>query len=116
MRATHALAAGSVPAAPDLAAADCGDSKPERVTRYDAAMRAVRMTRAVQAGEIIAEIPSSMMASITPGQKLYVSVRVGPVIVQREVEALQPANPGQKLFVRATDGQVMSVLYSGDDK
>jgi len=84
--------------------------------RYDRAMGAVRLAHDLQPGDVVAEIPPSMMAGIGPGEKLYVTVRVGPVLVQREVEALQPANPGQKLFVRAADGQVISVLYAGDGK
>ena len=114
MRATRALVVGAVPSAQDLVAADCGNAKPAPAVRYDAAMRTVRLTRALQADDIVAFVPAAMMASITPGQKLYVSVQVSPVIVQREVEALQPANPGQKLFVRAADGKVFSVLYTGD--
>jgi len=116
MRATHSLAAGQVPAAGDLVVAECGDSKPNSVVRYDADLRAVRFTRPVQADEIIAAIPRDLMTVIIPGQKIYVSVRVGPVVVQREVEALQPANPGQSLFVRTVDGQVMSATYAGDGR
>ncbi len=116
MRATRALTAGSVPSAQDLVPADCGAGKPAAAVRYDTGMRAVRMVRAVQPDEIVAEVPPAMMASISPGQKLYVMVQVSPVVVQREVEALQPANPGQKLFVRAADGKVFSVFYAGETK
>lgn len=114
MRATRALIAGAVPAADDLVEVDCGDIKPPLVVRYDADMRTVRLARPVHADEIIAAIPVSMTAAVSPGEKLFVVIRVGPVMLQREVEALQPANPGQKLFVRTADGQVMSALYPGD--
>jgi hypothetical protein len=116
MSAVRALNAGAVPSAEDFAAADCGAHPPVPAVRYDANMRAARLTRGLAQGEIIAGIPSSMMASVSPGQKLYVTVQAGPVLVQREVEALQPANPGRKLFVRAADGKVMSVLYSAGGK
>ena len=112
MQAVRVLSAGTVPAAGDFTAVDCGDTKPGLAVRYDAGMRAVRLVRALQPGDVVADIPASMMATISPGEKLYVGVQVGPVVVQREVEALQPANPGQRLFVRAADGQVMSVLYA----
>lgn len=115
MRATRALAAGKVPAAADLASADCGAGHPAAAVRYDAALRAARLSRPLQADEVIAAIPASMMADVVPGQILYVQIRVGPVVVQREVTALQPASPGQKLFVRAADGTVMSVRYPGID-
>lgn len=114
MRATRALIAGAVPAVGDLVAVDCVDVKPPSVVRYDADMRIVRLTRPVHADEIIAAIPVSMTAAVSPGEKLFVVIRVGPVMLQRQVEALQPANPGQKLFVRTADGQVMSALYPGD--
>lgn len=116
MRATHALAMGTVPTADDLVAADCGEAKHGSVVRYDGQMRAVRLARNVQANEIVDAVPSAMLASISPGEKLYVNILVSPVVVQREVEALQPAYPGQKLFVRAADGKVFSVLYPGDAK
>ena len=115
MRVTHALSAGAVPSAGDFITADCKGQVVSAV-RYDRAMGAVRLAHDLQPGDVVAEIPPSMMAGIGPGEKLYVTVRVGPVLVQREVEALQPANPGQKLFVRAADGQVISVLYAGDGK
>ncbi len=114
LRATRALAAGTVPAASDFAAAACGDTKPLPAVRYDKGLRAARLMRALQPDEMIADLPAAMMAGVVPGQKLFVQVHVGPVVVQREVEALQPANPGQKLFVRAADGTVMSVRYGGD--
>ena len=116
MRATHVLVAGAVPVAGDLVETECGDAKFAQAVRYDRTMRAVRLVRALQPDEVIAAVPPAMMAGIGPGQKLYVSVHVGPVVVQRQVEALQPANPGQKLFVRAENGQVISVLYSGEAK
>lgn len=111
--AMRPLSAGAVPSAEDFAAASC-DGRPESAVRYDANMRAARLTRDLAPGDVIAEIPSSLMAAVSPGQKLYVTARVGPVLVQREVAALQPANPGQKLFVRASDGEVMTALYSGE--
>lgn len=114
LRAVHALAPGVVPSADDFAAADCGEDMPATAVRYDGGMHAVRMIRAVDPDEIVPAIRPSMLAAVSPGQTLYLSVKVGPVTVQRKVEALQPANPGQKLFVRAADGQVMSVLYPGD--
>jgi hypothetical protein len=113
MGATHALAAGAVPTAQDFVAVACGAVKPTAALRYDAGLHAARLSRALQPGDLVAGIPSSMMDSIRPGETLYVQAHVGPVVVQRPVEALQPANPGQKLFVRAPDGTVMSVLYSG---
>ena len=113
MRATHALAVGAVPTARDFAAIACGDAKPVRVLRYDAAQRAARLMRPLQPGEVIAAVPASMVAAIRPGETLYVQAHVGSVVVQREVEALQPARPGQKLFVRAADGTVMSVRFDG---
>lgn len=112
--AVRPLSAGAVPSAADFAAADCGGNPPEAAVRYDANMRAARLIRDLAPGDIVAEVPAPLMASISPGQKLYVTVQAGPVLVQREVEALQPANPGRKLFVRAADGKVMSVLYSGE--
>ena len=112
-RATHALAAGAVPSADDFSAADCGAEPPAPAVRYDTAQRSARLSRPLAQGEVIAAIPSSMMAGVVPGQTLYVQIRVGPVVVQREVTALQPASPGQKLFVRAADGAVMSVRYPG---
>lgn len=114
MRATRALAVGAVPSAEDLVPADCGQARPATAVRYDRQMRAVRLVRAVQRDEIVPAVPSSVLAAISPGQRLYVAVQVSPVVVQREVIALQPANPGQKLFVRADDGKVFSVLYPGD--
>ncbi len=114
MRATHALTAGAVPRTRDFVATACGETNPTTAVRYDRALRAATLARAIQPGEVIATIPASIMAGISPGDKLFVQVHVGPVVVQREVEALQPANPGQKLFVRAADGTVMSALYSGD--
>ncbi|WP_443751365.1 hypothetical protein [Asticcacaulis solisilvae] len=114
LRATRALAVGAVPGVSDFTAVACDGTKSAPAVRYDAAMRAARMTRALQPGDVIAAIPASMMAGISPGQKLFVQVHVGPVVVQREVEALQPASPGQKLFVRAADGTVMSVRFTGD--
>lgn len=113
MSATRPLSAGSVPSAEDFVAANC-DGRSQSAVRYDATMRTARLTRDLAPGDVIAEIPSSVMAAVSPGQKLYVNARVGPVLVQREVAALQPANPGQKLFVRAADGEVMTALYSGE--
>lgn len=113
LRATHGLAAGTVPTASDFTAAACNDARPAPAVRYDRTLHAARLSRAVQPGEMIADLPVSMITGIVPGQKLFVQVHVGPVVVEREVEALQPADPGQKLFVRASDGTVMSVRYGG---
>lgn len=113
LRATHALAAAAVPVASDFTAAACDETRPMPAVRYDRTLRAARLSRALQPGETIADLPVSMITGIVPGQKLFVQVHVGPVVVEREVEALQPANPGQKLFVRASDGTVMSVRYGG---
>jgi len=112
MRAEHALAGGAVPTAGDFTAVACGDAKAVAAVRYDAAMQAARLSRALRPGDVIAAVPPSLMAGIVPGDKLYIQVHVGPVVVQREVEALQPASPGQKLFVRSADGEVMSVRYA----
>jgi len=113
LRATHALAAGAVPAASDFTAEACNDAKPLPAVRYDKALHVARLSRDLQPGDVIADLPASLMTGIVPGQKLYVQVHIGPVVVQREVEALQPADPGQKLFVRASDGTVMTVRYDG---
>lgn len=113
LRATQAMAAGTVPPASGFVAADCGESRPATAMRYDTALRTVRLARALQPGDVVAGIAPGLMADIMPGQALYVVSRVGPVVVQRRVEALQPANPGQRLFVRGGDGKVMSVLYAG---
>ncbi len=116
MRATHSLIAGQVPSEDDLIPTDCGDVKPASVVRYDADLRSVRFARSIQPNEIIGSIPKDLMAAVTPGQRLYVSVKVGPVTVERVVEAMQPAKPGQSLFVRTADGQIMKVLYSEGDQ
>ena len=113
LRVTQALAVGEVPAPRDFVPAACGDAKPVRAVRYDAALRAARLARALQPGDIIAAIPPGLMAGIGPGDILSVESHVGPVVVQRQAEALQPAHPGQKLFVRTADGTVMSVRYPG---
>ncbi len=114
MRAVRDLAAGAAPSAQDFVADACDSGKPKTVMRYDASMRTMRLTRALNAGEVVAAAPSAMMAGIGPGESLYVATQAGPVVVQRKVEALQAANPGQKLFVRTGDGTVMSVLYAGE--
>lgn len=113
MRATHTLAAGAVATAEDFLPVACGDTKPASGLRYDAAQHAARLVRSLQPGDVVAAVPAALLATVRPGDTLYVQVHVGPVVVQREVQALQAAKPGQKLFVRAANGTVMSARYGG---
>jgi flagella basal body P-ring formation protein FlgA len=110
MRPVRDIAAGTPLAARDFEHADCPAKAPRAAFSYDARRGAARASRDIAAGEAVAALPAFALADVSPGQKLYVSVRVGPVVVEREVEALQSGRAGGRIFVKGSDGRVFSAL------
>lgn len=100
---------GAAPTSDDFETSACSPSKLTRAFRFDAATGSARAVRDLSAGEVVAALPASAIASVIPGQKLFLTTRVGPVEVDREVTALQPARSGGALFVRTQDGKIFSV-------
>jgi hypothetical protein len=106
--------AESIPAVSDFAVADCKTAATAGVLHYDRRVGLVRAVRDIQRDEVVAAVPGFELASVRPGQKIYISTRVGSVRVQREVEAVQAASDGRRLFVRAADGAVFAVPFPVD--
>jgi len=111
-RMLHAVEAGALLAASDVAPAECGGRGPAPAFRYEPASGAARAVRALAAEEIVPAVPAAALVAVRPGEPLILAVRRGAVTLNRTVTALQPARPGQKLFVRAADGRVFAVRYA----
>lgn len=108
-----ALPSGAIAAARDFAPASCERNQAMTALRHDSATGLVRTGRDLQIGDHVAMVPSSELAAILPGERLYLSTQVGPVRIDRQVEAVQPAAQGQAVFVRGDAGPAFSVPAGG---
>jgi hypothetical protein len=102
------LPAQSIASADAFIATSCAEPPPSNVFRYVVQTRSVRLRRDLKAGERVGIVPAGDLASVLPGQQLFLAASVGPVRIERAVEAVQPAAAGQSLFVRTDDGSVFS--------
>lgn len=107
IRALHAVTAGAIPTGEDVAPSPCTAPQPAAF-RFDPAARTVRAIRDLADGDV-APAPRFALASVRPGQRLFLKTQAGPVTVDREVEAVQAARAGQSVFVRAAGGEMFAV-------
>lgn len=107
----HSMPAGAVARADDFIDTNCPD-RVEPAFHYDAEVGAARATRPLSSGDVVRAVPAHALATVRPGDRLYVAADVGVVRIVREVVALQPGRPGRKLFVRASSGEVFAVTLS----
>lgn len=105
LRVVRPVASGETVVLADVSPTSCEDGV-ERAFRIDPRWRTLTAVRDLQPGEVLSGAPSSTLAAVRPGDRLFLSIRVGPVTVEREVEAVQAARAGEAVFVRGADGRV----------
>lgn len=111
LKARVPLAVDATPATENFETAACPNHETVSALRYDVAHGAMRLTRAIAAGEVVRSYPGYRNEAVHPGEVLQLVIAFGPVRVARTVEAMQSAAPGQRLFVKAKDGAIFSVRY-----
>lgn len=105
LRALRGVAAGDVALAADFEASPCEAAK--EAFRYDRGARVARLKLDLAAGEVVRGSRTTL-ASVRPGQDLFLQVRIGPVTVERKVEVVRAAPVGERITVRGADGRVFS--------
>ncbi|VWD46937.1 hypothetical protein BCO18430_07177 [Burkholderia contaminans] len=81
------------PSAGQIRSARCPDDGAVRVWRYDADSHVVRAARDIVAGEVVQLPPSSRLAVVHRGGRVFDTVQVGAVTVTRSGTALADAGP-----------------------
>jgi len=105
------IAAGTLPVRGDFADAPCG-ARTELALRYDGRRHALAAARDIEAGEVIAAPPASLLPDVRPGDPLILIARVGTATVERQVTAAQPGRRGRGIFVRTPDGRLVAAPFA----
>jgi hypothetical protein len=105
--------AGSLPNSADFIEVACPPDLRRTAFSYDRVRRFTRISREIEAGEIVHRYPEFGRDMVKPGDRLMLVVSSGPVRVEQVVTALQAAQRGTRLFVRRSDGTVLSTEYAG---
>lgn len=105
------LTAGSVANTNMFVSASCKLRSPIPAFYYDRSDHVIRLSRDVEASEVVRPFPGYGRLSVEPGDDLTLVIDVGTVRVARHVVALQEAHAGQRLFVKSRDGQILAARF-----
>lgn len=112
LRVSSPVDAGVYSTAETFIPAPCGETPARAAFQYDRKTGLVRTTRALAVDEVVSTPPAGTLATVRPGQPLYLTATIGAVTIQRDVVAVRAAGEGEPVLVRAKDGSVFSAPIS----